>query len=220
MHVGWAVLVLAQAKDDSQLCHALLHQRGLVQFSCHNYSQAVELLTPAVFFSTSVTAGNTARLLAASYIQGKQPGRALQYTALAEQREGSPTAAGCLLSLHALLMLHQGQSQGVKQTTMTETAVEFVDAAEGVCTACRALASCADFDNHAMMVSDCSQPQGQLTLHCFDIGLRWMLPLSIRGQDIVKLATIQLCAPFQSCGSQSHDWCVVSLPDFRELCVL
>lgn len=162
-----------QHQADCKRCHALVHQRGAAHFAAHCYSAAIELLTPAVFFATSLTAGKSARLLAMSLLKSNQPGRAMEYVALAEQREGSVSAAGCLIQLQAAVQLQQQANQAAAAAAkkaavgagdwLTAAAAASIAAAEAaagdaaaaaavVLDAARHLGSAADLSSEAMQV--------------------------------------------------------------------
>jgi hypothetical protein len=156
----------AQRPEDCKRCHALLHQRGQAHYEHHNFTAAINLLTPAVFFSTSLTVGKTARLLAMSLAKARQPQKALQYIGLAEQQEGCRSALGCLIRLQ--VQLGQQQQQQLKEQqkkasraaaarddgcdATTAAAVAATVAAECLA-AVEALSSCTDFNNETMQVS-------------------------------------------------------------------
>jgi hypothetical protein len=155
-----------QRPEDCRRCHALLHQRGLSHYERHNFSPAINLLTAAVFFSTSLTVGKSARLLAMSLAKAQQPQRALQYIGLAEQQEGCTSALGCLIRLQVQLAQQQ-QQQHVKQSLRKDekgapaaatnredatVAAAAAASAEDCVAAVEALSSCTDFNKTTMQV--------------------------------------------------------------------
>jgi hypothetical protein len=102
-------LARTQRPDDCQRCHALLHTKAAAHFAACGYEAAVQLLTPAVFFASSLTVGKSARLLAAALLRLGQPARAAEYVGLAEQQQqGRATAGGCLIRLQARICMAAG----------------------------------------------------------------------------------------------------------------
>jgi hypothetical protein len=99
-----AVLCL-QSQDNCRKCHSLLHEKGARQYAAHRYHPAIDLLKPAVFFATSVTAEKSARLLAMALLKLGQLSSAIEYVGVAEQQEGVVSATGCLTRLAATLQL-------------------------------------------------------------------------------------------------------------------
>jgi hypothetical protein len=121
-----------------------------------------------VFFAPSLTAGKSARLLAAALLKAGQPGRAIDYCELAEQQEqqGQPTATGCLIRLQAAL-LNQPAAAGTG--TGGSGAMD-----EAVTAAVKSLARAQDFDGPVLQVGCSSSrclPRGlffqavRLTVH-------------------------------------------------------
>jgi hypothetical protein len=158
-----------QRPEDCQRCHALLRQRGQSHYERHDFTCAINLLTPAVFFSTSLTVGKSALLLAVSLAKAQQPQKALQYIGLAEQQEGCRSALGCLIRLQVQLGQQQQQMKQMQQhkegkTNRAGTAAapggsldkgkETAAAADsGQCLAAvDALSSCTDFTKDTMQV--------------------------------------------------------------------
>lgn len=137
-----------QRQDDCRKCHALLHDKGATHYAAHNYAPAVDLLTPAVFFATSLTAGKSARLLAMALLKSHQPGRAADYVGLAEQQEGSVSTTGCIIRLQAALRL---QAQACNR----DNALPAASAAEQgpVLAAVRALGTVSELPSEAFQVS-------------------------------------------------------------------
>lgn len=143
----------------------MLHERGKLHYEAHDCSTAIVLLTPAVFFSTNLTVGKSARLLAMSLIKAQQPHKALDYVGLAEQQEGHSTALGCLIRLHALLLLRKQHNTAHlacpaalgngKSSTAAAAGVAGCDLAEhdsSCCAAALKLSKCADFGEEALQV--------------------------------------------------------------------
>jgi hypothetical protein len=162
----------------------MLHQRGQTHYERHDFAPAINLLTPAVFFSTSLTVGKSARLLAMSLVKAQQPQKALQYIGLAEQQEGCSTALGCLIRLQ--VQLAQQQQQQVKQrlgkrarvpavVVDTEEEAAAAAAAAADCVAAEeALSSCTDHTNTTMQVRNkfCSsdRQQSRVESPCMHLG--------------------------------------------------
>lgn len=153
---------MEQLPDDCQRCHALLHQRGQSHYERHDFTSAVNLLTPAVFFSTSLTVGKSARLLAMSLAKDQQPQKALQYIGLAEQQEGCCSALGCLIRLQVQLSQQQHLKQSVGNKSCTAHGRTDLESAEATgaaavtadcIAAVEALSSCTDFGRETVQVS-------------------------------------------------------------------
>lgn len=137
-----------QRQDDCRKCHALLHDKGAAHYAAHNYAPAADLLTPAVFFATSLTAGKSARLLAMALLKSHQPGRAADYVGLAEQQEGSVTTTGCIIRLQAALRL---QAQACNRGSALPAALA---AEQGpVLATVRALGTVSELPSEAFQVS-------------------------------------------------------------------
>ncbi|KAF8064657.1 Rnf14 [Scenedesmus sp. PABB004] len=144
--------------DDAARCHALLHARGAAHYAAGRPRAAAAVLTPAVFFATSLAAGRSARLLAMALARAGEPGRALEYVSLAEQQDGRASALGCLVRLHAaLLQARDGTEHGG-------------GAGAGECEAPAAgLAACGDAGGEAVQAGLC------LCMHAGAAGAAWRL---------------------------------------------
>jgi hypothetical protein len=151
----WNVCSCPKRQEDCRKCHALLHDKGAAHYAAHNYTPAIHLLTPAVFFATSLTAGKSARLLAIALLKSGQPGRALDYVGLAEQQEGSVSATGCIIRLQAALQI---QAEAIARGGKSAAAAARGGGEEAAATqvvvlaAVKDLAAARDFSSEAFQV--------------------------------------------------------------------
>jgi hypothetical protein len=117
------LLVASQRVESQSKCHGMLYSAAQQRYHRQDWQGAQAMFTAALFYSSSLTRGKNARVLATCFLHMGQHQRALDYADVSWQHE--PGISCCsIIRIRALLALQQ-QDQALEELQVLQGCADF-----------------------------------------------------------------------------------------------